>query len=197
MQRVNNKDLSILQPYCENDMKKLKAISKSIFMRFNEPLTGADYDDFYSLANLVLWQAYNCFDPDMGVCFEGFLHTCLQKKFKTEITNRHRHKRILNQLAVSLDAVSDDEDNERTLLDMIPSNFNTFEEVVKRYEKEQYQDKVQQYVSRLSRLQVSILNFLMDGYESSEIQRMLDISPKEYLGNLETIRCYENVKILF
>lgn len=193
---MNNKDLAILQPYCENDMKKLKAISKSIFMRFNEPLTGADYDDFYSLANLTLWQAYNSYNPDMGVCFEGFLHTCLQKKFKTEITNRHRHKRILNQLAVSLDAVNDDKD-ERTLLDAIPSDFNTFEEVIKRHEKEQYQEKIQQYVSRLSSLQINILNFLMDGYKPHEIRGIVGISEKEYTRNIEIIRSYENVKILF
>ena len=36
------KDLTLLQPYCENDMQLLKKISRSIFMRFNEPLTKAD-----------------------------------------------------------------------------------------------------------------------------------------------------------
>ena len=49
-------DLAVLQPYCENDMQLLKRISKSIFSKFNEPLAKADYDDFYSIANLTLWQ---------------------------------------------------------------------------------------------------------------------------------------------
>ena len=78
---MSGKDLSMLQPYCENDMKKLKKMSKSIFLKFNEPLAKADYDDFYSLANLTLWQAYNSYDPDNGVCFEGFL---------SDRHNRHR-----------------------------------------------------------------------------------------------------------
>ncbi len=190
------KDLSLLQPYCENNMKKLKQVSKSIFMRFNEPLTKADYDDFYSIANMTLWQAYNSYDPDKGVCFDGFLHSCLQKKFKTELTNRHRDKRVLNQFSVSLDAVNTDDD-ERNLLDLIPSDFDTFDEVLKRQETGQYQSKVQQYLSRLSNLQINILNLLMDDYKSGEIKQMLDISPKEYLGNLEIMRSYENVKILF
>ncbi len=56
---MTSEALSVLQPYCENDMRLLKKISQSIFMRFNEPLTRADYDDFYSLANITLWQAYN------------------------------------------------------------------------------------------------------------------------------------------
>ena len=43
-------DLTVLQPYCENHMRLLKKISKSIFLRLGEPLTEAEYDDFYSIA---------------------------------------------------------------------------------------------------------------------------------------------------
>ena len=188
--------LSVLQPYCENDTQLLKRISRSIFMRFNEPLAKADYDDFYSIANMTLWQAYNSYNPNMEISFEGFLKSCLQKKFKTELTHRHRQKRILNQFAVSLDAINDSEE-ECSLLDFIPSDFDTFEEVTKRQECQQYQDKVQQYISRLSNMQVSILNLLIDGYKPNEIQLILEISPKEYTDNLQTMRSYENVKILF
>lgn len=193
---MSGKDLSILQPYCKNDMKLLKKVSRSIFMKFNESLTKADYDDFYSLANLTLWQAYNSYDPDNGVCFEGFLHTCLQKKFKTEIKSRHRHKRILNQLATSLDSVNEDEDKS-SLMEVIPSDFDTFEEVLKRQEKEQYQNKVQQYISKLSNLQVNILNLLVDGYEPYEIRQILELSERDYTNNMQIMRSYENIKILF
>ena len=193
---MSGKDLSMLQPYCENDMKKLKKMSKSIFLKFNEPLAKADYDDFYSLANLTLWQAYNSYDPDNGVCFEGFLHTCLQKKFKSELTKRHRHKRILNQLATSLDGANEDEDKSN-LMEIIPSDFDTFEEVIKRQEREQYQDKVQQYISKLSRQQINILNLLMDGYQAHEIRRILDISERQYTDDMRAIKYYENIKILF
>ncbi len=193
---MGDKDLSILQPYCENDMKKLKRMSKSIFLRFNEPLAKADYDDFYSLANLTLWQAYNSYNPDNGVCFEGFLHTCLQKKFKSELTKRHRHKRILNQLATSLDSVNEDEDKS-SLMEVIPSDFDTFNEVVKRQEKEQYQDKIQQYISKLSRQQINILNLIMDGYEPYEIREILELSERDYTSNMQIMRSYENVKMLF
>lgn len=193
---MSGKDLALLQPYCENDMKLLKKVSRSIFMKFNESLSNADYDDFYSLANLTLWKAYNSYDPDMGVCFEGFLHTCLQKKFKSELTKRHSHKRVLNQLAMSLDAVNEDEDT-GSLLEVIPSDFDTFEEVLKRQEREQYQDKVQRYISKLSRQQVNILNLLMDGYEPYEIRQILELSERDYTNNMQIMRSYENIKILF
>lgn len=177
-------------------MQLLKKISRSIFMRFNEPLTGADHDDFYSIANMTLWQAYNAYDPDTGISFDGFLRSCLQKKFKSELTHRHRQKRVLNQLAVSLDAVGDGED-ECSLLEFIPSDFDTFEEVTKRNDDQMYQDKVQQYISRLSDRQVNILNLLVDGYKPTEILLELQISAREYADNMQIIRSYENVKILF
>ena len=193
---MTSADLSVLQPYCENDMRLLKKISRSIFMRFNEPLTKADYDDFYSVANITLWQAYNAYNPDTGISFDGFLRSCLQKKFKTELTHRHRQKRILNQFAVSLDAVNDNEE-ECSLLDFIPSDFDTFEEASRTQKNGQYQDKIQRYISRLSNLQVSILNLLVDGYKPNEIQKIMEISPKEYADNMQVMRSYENVKILF
>lgn len=193
---MNGKDLSMLQPYCENDMKLLKKISRSIFMKFNEPISMSDYDEFYSLANMTLWKAYNAYDPDKDVCFEGFLHTCLQKKFKSELTRRHRKKEMINRLATSLDATDEDEDKS-SLMDLIPSDFDTFEEMLKNQDKDQYQSKVQQYLSRLSNQQVNILNLLMDGYEANEIRQILDISEREYSDNLQIARSYENVKILF
>lgn len=192
---MTSKALSVLQPYCENDMQLLKRISRSIFMRFNESLTKADHDDFYSIANMTLWQAYNAYDPDAGISFDGFLRSCLQKKFKTKLTHRRRQKRILNQFAVSLDAVNDKEE-ECNLLDFIASDFDTFEEVAKRQENGQYQDKSQQYISKLSNIQVSILNLLVDGYKPNEIQKILEISATEYADNMQFMRSYENVKIL-
>ena len=193
---MTSADLSVLQPYCDNDMRLLKKISRSIFMRFNEPLAKSDHDDFFSMANMTLWQAYNAYDPDTGISFDGFLRSCLQKKFKTELTHRHRQKRILNQLAVSLDTADDGED-ECSLLEFVPSDFDTFEEVFKRNESQAVSDRVQQYISRLSDRQVNILNLLIDGYRANEIQEILMISAREYAENMQIIRSYENVKILF
>lgn len=193
---MTSADLSVLQPYCDNDMRLLRKISRSIFMRFNEPLAKSDHDDFFSIANMTLWQAYNAYDPNTGISFDGFLRSCLQKKFKTELTHRHRQKRILNQLAVSLDMVGDGED-ECSLLEFVPSDFDTFEEVFKRNESQAVSDKVQSYISRLSDRQVNILNLLIDGYRANEIQEILMISAREYAENMQIIRSYENVKILF
>ena len=102
----------------------------------------------------------------------------------------------MNRFAVSLDAASEN-DEEYSLMDCVASDFDTFEEVVRRQEKDQFQDKVQKYVSRLSKQQIRILNMLMDGYKAKEIQQTLNISSKEYVKELHIMRSYENVKILF
>lgn len=193
---MDEKVFEVLQPYCSNDMRLLKRISKSIFLRFNESLTEADYDDFYSIANMTLWQACQTYNSNMGISFDVFLRTCLKKKFATEIRDRHRGKRIGNQFTISLDASNENED-ECSLLEYIPSDFDTFEEVLKRQSVGQFTEKVQTYISKLSNQQVNMLNLLVDGYKPGEIREILQISEREYSDNLQIMKAYENAKILF
>lgn len=193
---MDNQQLELIQPYCENDMRLLKRIAQSIFTRLNESLTEADYDDFYSIANLVLWQCSKIYNPSINGNFGGFLYSCLQKKFRSEIRDRHRNKRVINLMSESLDTVIKDESNTR-LIDLVASDFDTFEEVIKEQETKQYTDKVQLYISRLSNQQVNILNMLVDGYKPAEIRKELNISTKEYTDNIQYMRAYENVKYLF
>ena len=145
---------------------------------------------------MTLWQAYNAYNPDMGISFDVFLRTCLKKKFSTEIRRRHRQKRFADRFAVSLDAANTD-DEKCNLMDFIPSDFDTFEEVTKRQENGQYRDKVQQYVSKLSTRQVNILNLLIDGYKPNEIRQILGMPVREYVDNMQIMQSYENVKFLF
>lgn len=187
-------DISVLEPYCKNDMKLLKNMSKSIFLRFSESLSEMDYDDFYSIANMTLWQCYNSYNPNKGACFNTYLYGCLQRKFKTEIRDRHRAKRAVNQFTVSLDANNDEE--ECNLLATISSDFDTYKEVLK-HSNEQFQDKVNEYISKLSNMQIDILNLLIDGYEPKDIRQILEITSKEYAENMKILKSYENVKILF
>ena len=184
-------NVEVLEPYCKNNMQLLKKISRSIFLKLGETLSESDYDDFYSIANMTLWQAYNSYNSDMGISFDEFLHGCIKRKFKTEVRDRHRAKRVINQFTTSLD---DSDDNGNDIYNLIPSDFDTFEEATN---NNQFQDKAQQYISKLSSQQVNILNLLMDGYEPKDIRQILEISSKEYAENMKIMRSFENVKILF
>lgn len=193
---MTDKNLEMLNPYCKNDMRLLKRVSQSVLLKFNVTLADADKDDFYSIANATLWTAYNSYDPESGISFHLFLRSCLYKKFYEEFRDRHRYKRVINQYTVPLD-ITADSDDEYSLLDIIPSDFDTFDEVIKRQDSEQYTDKVKEYISKLSNQQINILNLLIDGYKPDEIKKVLNISNKEYTNDLNRMRSYENVKVLF
>ena len=68
---------------------------------------------------------------------------------------------------------------------------------MKEQENQPYQNKVQQYLSRLSIQQVNILNLLIDGYKPNKIRQILELSSSEYADNIQIMRSYENIRILF
>lgn len=195
---MTDKDLSplqiqILDTYYADNARKLHRVVDRILSKFGG-LTYKDTGDFYSLANEVFADAIKRYDGEQS--FDGFLYSCLSNKIMSEITRRNREKRKADRLSISVNATND-KGEDYSLLDCIPSDFDTFEEASRRQENGEYQDKVQQYISKLSNQQVNILNLLIDGYKPFEIRRILDISKNEYADNLSIMRSYENVKVLF
>lgn len=193
-----NETLAVLQPYIldtyyADNAKKLRNVVDKILFKFGG-LSNKDRDDFYSLANEVFVDVIKRYDRTKS--FDGFLYSCLSNKIMTEITRRNREKRKADRFSISLDGINEN-DEDCTLLEFLPSDFDTFEEATKRQGNEQYQDKVQRYISKLSNRQVNILNLLVDGYKANEICQVLEISSKEYANELKAMRSYENVKILF
>lgn len=185
--------LQILDIYYADNAKKLHRVVDRILSKFGG-LTYKDTDDFYSLANMVFADAIKRYDCEQS--FDGFLYSCLSNKIMSEITRRNREKRKADTLSISLEATND-KGEDYSLLDCIPSDFDTFEEASKRQENGQYCNKVQQYISKLSNQQINILNLLIDGYKPFEVRRILEMSPKEYENNMQIMRCYENVRVLF
>ena len=182
-----------LKEYYTDNAKKLHKIVDRILLKYGG-LCDKDLDDFYSLANEVFVDVMNRYDGKQS--FDGFLYLCLSNKIMSEVTRRNREKRKADRMSISIDTAND-KGEDCSLLDMIPSDFDTFEEVSKNQGNIQYQDKIQQYISRLSNQQVNMLNLLADGYKPKEIRKILGISEKEYACNLQIMRSYENVRILF
>ncbi|MDE6619176.1 MAG: hypothetical protein K2K74_01550 [Lachnospiraceae bacterium] len=193
-----DKDLSLLQLqildiYYADNAKKLHRVVDKILLKFGG-LSDKDLDDFYSLANEVFVDVMKRYDSEQS--FDGFLYSCLSNKIMSEISKRNCEKRKADRLSISLEATND-KGEDYSLLDCIPSDFDTFEEASKRQENGQYCNKVQQYISKLSNQQINILNLLIDGYKPFEVRRILEMSPKEYENNMQIMRCYENVRVLF
>ncbi len=195
---MTDKDISplqlrILDTYYADNAKKLHRVVDRILSKFGG-ITYKDTGDFYSLANEVFVDAIRRYDGEQS--FDGFLYSCLSNKIMSEITKRNREKRKADRLSISVNATND-KGEDYSLLDCIPSDFDTFEEASKRQENGQYQDKMQCYISKLSNQQVNILNLLIDGYKPFEVRRILELSKREYADNMQIMRSYENVKVLF
>lgn len=199
----------VIHSYYENEAGKLhNMVDKILFqLRFYE----VDKDDFYSLANEIFVSVLENYDDRQD--FDGFLYSCLEKKFKSEMTRRTRDKRCTKVKIRMIDEngnetirtkiipdicidtpLNDEED--LTLGDTIADSFDTFSKVFEGKE-EGYSKRVLNYLSRLSQLQKEVLRLFAAGYTPPEIKEELHITDRQYNDCQAAIHSYRNVSILF
>ena len=193
------KQQEFLDYYCENNMQRLKYISYHIFSKFGG-ISEKDYDDFYSIANMVLWNDIQSFDESKGISFENILKFHLRNKFKTAMTKRNRKKRggtndRYGSQEVSLDApVSSQDGNDTNLLEIISNDMKS--DMEDQVTGLKYSDRVGKFLDNLSRRNRKIAMYIMVGYDPKDIKRILNISEREYNKAILEFRLYENICIL-
>lgn len=119
-----NKDLSplqmqILDAYYANNAKRLHRMVDRILFKFGG-ISEKDTEDFYSLANEVFVDVIRRYDESQP--FDGFLYSCLYKKFCSEITRRCREKRRADRMSISLDSPVGNDG--LTIGDILADNFD-------------------------------------------------------------------------
>lgn len=181
----------IINTYYADNARKLHKTVDKILLKFGG-LSGKDMDDFYSLANEVFVDVIKRYDDTQS--FDGFLYSCLSNKIKTEITRRNRIKRTADRMSVSIDAPVGDE-NGCTIGELIADGFDLEKEIFG--EINTLAIKLECYLKRLSKRQKEVLELLSFCYKAAEIQELLHMTQREYTDALESIRSYENIKILF
>ena len=195
--------------YFQNDAKKLYEMIDKILqkLRFN-----VDKSDFYSLGNEIFIDVLRRYDEIQD--FDGFLYSCLEKKFKTEMTRRTRDKRCLktevvekdldgNEVVkkvivpdVRLDAPLNDEDEETTIGDVTAGNNTVESEVFKEEKREEWRSEVKEYLNNLSPLQRKIAFLLSDNNTPDEICEELHITMKHFDNSLKRILADERIRPL-
>ena len=180
---------AIINSYYNNNAQKLhKMIDKIIFrLKFN-----VDNEDFYSLGNEIFIDVINRYDGKQQ--FDGFLYSCLIKKFKTEMTRRNRQKRQADKMAVSIETPIGENEN-ITLSDIIADK-NTIEKMFFEESEDTYSAEMQKYLSRLSALQREVLRLISIGFNPNEILTELHINKKQYEDCYNAIHAYRNIEIL-
>ena len=180
---------AIINSYYNNNAQKLhKMIDKIIFrLKFN-----VDNEDFYSLGNEIFIDVINRYDGKRQ--FDGFLYSCLIKKFKTEMTRRNRQKRQADKMVVSIETPIGENEN-ITLSDIIADK-NTIEKMFFEESEDTYSAEMQKYLSRLSVLQREVLRLISIGFNPNEILTELHINKKQYEDCYNAIHAYRNTSIL-
>ena len=180
----------IILSYYENNAKKMRTmIDKILFrLKFN-----VDNEDFYSLGNEVFLDVLNRYDGKQD--FDGFLYSCLVRKFKTEMTRRNRYKRQADRMAISIDSPVGEDEN-MTLSDIIADK-DTIEKIFFEENEDAYSAEMQRYLSRLSILQREVLRLISIGFNPNEILTELHINKKQYEDCYQAIHSYKNISLLF
>ena len=179
----------IILSYYEDNAKKMRTmIDKILFrLKFN-----VDNEDFYSLGNEVFLDVLNRYDGKQD--FDGFLYSCLVRKFKTEMTRRNRYKRQADRMAISIDSPVGEDEN-MTLSDIIADK-DTIEKIFFEENEDTYSAEMQRYLSRLSILQREVLRLISIGFNPNEILTELHINKKQYEDCYQAIHSYRNISVL-
>ena len=179
----------IILSYYENNAKKMRTmIDKILFrLKFN-----VDNEDFYSLGNEVFLDVLNRYDGKQD--FDGFLYSCLVRKFKTEMTRRNRYKRQADRMAISIDSPVGEDEN-MTLSDIIADK-DTIEKIFFEEKEDTYSDGMRRYLNRLSILQREVLRLISIGFNPNEILTELHINKKQYEDCYQAIHSYRNISVL-
>jgi hypothetical protein len=199
----------VIESYYKDGAKKLHNIVDKILFKLH--FHDVDRDEFYSMANEVFVSIINNYDDTKS--FDGFLYSCLYKKFCSLMTESTRYKRCtkikiqeedVNGKIVEVFQIIPDEyldaplkDNENlTLGDTIASDTTIEREV---FEKggDGLSRKMILYLNKLSVLQKKVLWLMIAGYVPGEIREELHINNKQYANCIAAIRAYRNVSVLF
>ncbi len=181
----------IVTAYFQNNAKKLNNMVDKILFKLH--FVNIDKNDFYSLANEVFMYTIRDYEPSKP--FDGFLYSCLYKKFCSEMTRMQREKRKADRMSISIDTPIGDDEN-TTIGDMIATESSVEKEIFERDEAG-YSKKMLLYLSRLSNLQKEVLRLNMAGYLPGEIREELHIDEKQYTDCYAAIHSYRNVSVLF
>lgn len=149
-------------------------------------LIGADHEDIVQEGMIGLYKAVRDFRPDRQVSFRVFSDLCIKRQIITAIKTATRQKHIPLNSYVSLNRPVYEEDNERTLLDVIEGKITNPEELyINQEEMVSMQTMMEEALSGFER---QVLSAFLDGKSYQEISLMLNRHVKAVDNALQRIK---------
>lgn len=197
-------EMKIVTYYCKDDMKQLKKICDPLIA--NKNVAQMEYDDLYSNALNVLIESVKDYNGNKSKFFT-YLIGNIKRSFYDWTRDRLKWKRCNLETDengkvkkdgsglpipiknIPLDAPNDDGVDWE---EKIESNFNIENESDLDFETD---DRVEEFLNSLSKIQEKILRLKMADYTSEDIQHKLNISNGEYIKEINSIKMNKNLSM--
>lgn len=149
-------------------------------------LIGADHEDIVQEGMIGLYKAVRDFRPERQASFRAFSDLCIKRQIITAIKTATRQKHIPLNSYVSLNRPVYEEDNDRTLLDVIEGKITNPEELyINQEEMVSMQTMIDEALSGFER---QVLSAFLDGKSYQEIALMLNRQIKAVDNALQRIK---------
>ena len=215
LNNLSSQQLEWITEYCVNDMSKLKKISYNAFFRYGIP--AHEHDELYDDAMNVLMESVINFDSSQGASFKTYLINNIKKSvidWYRDNYQRCKRKNLLtdkNGKIVKVDkngnVIDDDkgkpviipdtsfdapteEDND--LVEKIASDFNVEDKSEFDFSAD---EKVDNFIDSLPRIQKNILLMRMENVPADNIKQKLNISDREYSSAMKSIKINKGLSV--
>lgn len=149
-------------------------------------LIGADHEDIVQEGMIGLYKAVRDFRPDRQTTFRAFADLCVKRQIITAIKTATRQKHMPLNSYVSLNKPLFEEENERTLMDIVEGRATNPEEIY--INQEEYRLLRERISDALSGFELQVLGAFLSGQSYQEIADALNRQVKAIDNALQRIK---------
>ena len=177
---AQNDDTEALEYILDSFKNLVKSKSRAYF------LIGADKEDLIQEGMIGLYKAIRDFKEDKISSFRAFADICITRQIITAVKTATRQKHIPLNSYISLDKPIFDEENDKTLMDVIKDEMNNPEDLI--ISKENFHGIGVKLSEILSSLEKDILTLYLQGISYSEIALKLNKPAKSIDNALQRVK---------
>ena len=147
-------------------------------------LIGGENEDLIQEGMIGLFKAIRDYDDTKEATFFYFAQLCIKRQLASalEASNRKKHIPLNNYVSFS----SDENDNGTALEATISQGVESPEQMV--LEQEKVIEFKEQIRAKLSKMEKEVLNFYLEGYNYTQIAKIMEKTPKSIDNALQRIR---------
>ncbi len=180
VERAQNGDVEALEFLLDKYKFFVRSKARSYF------LVGADHEDIVQEGMIGLYKAIRDYKLDRQSSFHAFADLCVKRQIITAIKTATRQKHLPLNSYVSLNRPIYDEENDRTLLDVIEGRVTNPEDLY--ISREDLRSIEEQIDVMLSDLEQQVLFLFLDGKSYQEIAEKLGRHAKSIDNALQRVK---------